>query len=76
MTLDYPELNLILNCAGTSSADAEDSAISKQKEERHHSAPLPVATAATAQAARSTANAVISNVLQRAIVPQQDAGIP
>jgi hypothetical protein len=77
MTLDYPELNLILNCAGTSSAAAEDSAISKKKkEERRHSAPLPVATAATAQAARSTANAVISSVLQRAIVPQQDAGIP
>jgi hypothetical protein len=73
MTLDYPELNLILNCAGTSSAAAEDSAMSKQKkEERRHSAPLPVATAATAQAARSTANAVISSVLQRARVPQQE----
>jgi hypothetical protein len=73
MTLDYPELSLILNCAGTSSAAAEDSAMSKQKkEERRHSAPLPVATAATARAARSTANAVISSVLQRARVPQQE----
>jgi hypothetical protein len=73
MTLDYPELNLILNCAGTSSVAAEDSVMSKpKKEERRHRAPLPVATAATAQGSRSTANAVISSVLQRAIVPQQE----
>jgi len=48
------------------------------KNDRRHSAPLPVTTAATAQHARSTANAVISGVLQQAIasrqptVPQQE----
>jgi hypothetical protein len=69
----YPELNLILNCAGSSSAAAEDSVRSKrEKDERCHSAPLPVATAATAKTGRSTHNSVISSVLQRAIVPRQE----
>ena len=43
------------------------------KNERRHSAPLPVTTAATAQQARNTANAVISSVLQQAIPPRQEA---
>jgi hypothetical protein len=68
----YPDLKLIMNCAGTSSAAAEDSIMSKSgKNDRRHSAPLPVTTAATAQHARSTPNAVISGVLQQAIAPRQ-----
>jgi hypothetical protein len=43
------------------------------KNERRHSAPLPVTTAATAQQARNTANAVISSVLQQAVPPRQEA---
>jgi len=43
------------------------------KNERRHSATLPVTTAATAQQARNTANAVISSVLQQAVPPRQEA---
>ncbi len=47
LMLKDPELNIILNCAGSSSAAAEDSVMSKrEKDERRHSAPLPVAIAA------------------------------
>ena len=45
----------------------------KEKKERRQSAPLPVSTAATIQVARSTANAVISNVLQQLANPQREA---
>jgi len=68
----YPDLKLIMNCAGISFAAAEDSIKSKSgKTDRRHSAPLPVTTAATAQHTRSTANAVISGVLQQAITRRQ-----
>ena len=71
----YPELNLIMNCAGTSSADAGGTLMekSKDKKERRQSAPLPVSTAASIQVARSAANAVISNVLQQLANPQREA---
>ena len=70
----FPDLNLIMLCAGTSSAHAEESMMSKPgKNERRHSATLPVTTAATAQQARNTANAVISSVLQQAVPPRQEA---
>jgi hypothetical protein len=71
----FPVLNLIMLCAGTSSAHAEESMMSKPgKNERRHSATLPVTTAATAQQARNTANAVISSVLQQAVPTRQEAG--
>jgi hypothetical protein len=44
----------------------------RAKDERRHSAPLSVASAATVQTARSTANGVISSVLQKAITPRQE----
>jgi hypothetical protein len=44
---------------------------SKEKAERRHSAPLPAPTAATNQGARLTANAIISNVLQK-LAPRQE----
>jgi hypothetical protein len=71
----YPELNLIMNCAGTSSADAGGTLMEKNKEkkERRHSAPLPVSAAATIQVARSASNALISNVLQQLANPQREA---
>jgi hypothetical protein len=61
-----------MNCAGLSSAPAEDSLMerSKEKKERHLSAPLPTPTAATNQGARLTTNN-ISNVLQQ-LAPRQE----
>jgi hypothetical protein len=64
-----------MNCAGQSSADAEDPLMEKSKEkkkERRLSAPLPTPTAATNQGARQTANNIISNVLQQLSQPRQE----
>ena len=62
-----------MNCAGLSSAPAEDSLMerSKEKKERRSSLPLPTPTAATNQGARLAANNIISNVLQQ-LAPRQE----